>query len=1130
MDCFSCGTHFGNAVYIKRGARTYKNHRETIIRTPTKLRRHTFFLWRHSARLFVASLSSPRFLAGAVLALCGVWAQAQTCVPGTATDWMTTSNQLAAAVRPAECAIVEQSPPDFGWPSASGPYQLTVTYSNGTSKTITTSKNWVNWSEVLPAGTYKWQVTSNGTQSRLREFTVSSNATPFIVPAPGAVLSALSSKARPRGLPDSSTLATMKSQRSSAIDALLSDVRQKFKETLPGAAGGNGKLYSQAALRAMAAAVYSQQGNYYNEAVRRLMNLASWDPSGATSYSADVEGARAVAWALAVGYDWLYNRLSSSQRGLVLGALRMRVGDMYTSVMGTIERNPRDSHGHQSLVVTAVISALLAPDLSDATNWLNTTLPLALNLINPWASEEGGFSNGQAQGLLEVGEQLVPWYLLRWATGINVAQKAWVRNWSRYIAYFGATGSPGQVFGDGFELDLGENAARFGKGYTYFAPTPLGRWYASELTGENQTQLEYLLAPPADFAAANFPSGTPNSLVLPGVGQVAMHSDLANPARTSVYFKSSPPPYGSFNHAHADQNSFAINSGGERLAIETGYYDGYKTQHWYEWYHQTRSKNAITYDGGKGQIFYEKDGQQGFGRITRYTKGADYEIVTGDATQAYGGALTKAERSMVYLRPNLILVYDNLASLIPRQWEWNIHSLNAMNAVSASKVSIQNNGQTLCVDVLNGPPRRFEQTDRVTADPNVSRPRQWHGKFYSTELLTAAEFIVLLNVGCTTTTASATNSNGLWTIQISDNTVQISDVAIMVNNSSAPPAGDTSAPSVPTGLTASVASSSRINLTWNASTDNVGVTGYRVYLNGTPLATTAGTSFSHTGLTAGTTYSYRVSAYDAASNQSAMTAAVSATTTSSTSTATPSFWGDWESGTVTGTGNRNWGYKEVVADNRITILSDGGARQGTRFARVEVRPGDNPLSCCSGSERAEVSKMQNANSAAIYENLSSGTQQYAFSVKFDSSWKTITDGWGIFLQLHGPNGLNPAWAFSAKDKIRFNTRLGDVTKVTSVTPRELSNGSLNIGKWIDFIVTVKYAKDNTGWITIQRRDEGQTSFTQVLSLTNTSTVQYDPNVNNGAVGNHYMKYGLYRKAQSFTSILYLDGFTRTAVQ
>ena len=93
------------------------------------------------------------------------------------------------------------------------------------------------------------------------------------------------------------------------------------------------------------------------------------------------------------------------------------------------------------------------------------------------------------------------------------------------------------------------------------------------------------------------------------------------------------------------------------------------------------------------------------------------------------------------------------------------------------------------------------------------------------------------------------------------------------------PAADTQAPTVPTGLNATAVSGTQVNLAWNASTDNVGVTGYYVYLNDQPLATTSALSFSHTGLAAGNTYSYRVSAYDAVPNHSAWTASVAATTT-----------------------------------------------------------------------------------------------------------------------------------------------------------------------------------------------------------------------------------------------------------
>ena len=80
---------------------------------------------------------------------------------------------------------------------------------------------------------------------------------------------------------------------------------------------------------------------------------------------------------------------------------------------------------------------------------------------------------------------------------------------------------------------------------------------------------------------------------------------------------------------------------------------------------------------------------------------------------------------------------------------------------------------------------------------------------------------------------------------------------------------DTTAPTVPTKLNATAVSSSQINLSWTASTDAVGVAGYRIYRNGTLIASTSSTSYQNTGLASNTNYSYRVSAYDAADNASA---------------------------------------------------------------------------------------------------------------------------------------------------------------------------------------------------------------------------------------------------------------------
>jgi uncharacterized repeat protein (TIGR03806 family) len=105
---------------------------------------------------------------------------------------------------------------------------------------------------------------------------------------------------------------------------------------------------------------------------------------------------------------------------------------------------------------------------------------------------------------------------------------------------------------------------------------------------------------------------------------------------------------------------------------------------------------------------------------------------------------------------------------------------------------------------------------------------------------------------------------------------------------SAPPVADTTPPSVPQNLTATAASSTQVNLAWQASTDaGTGVAGYRVFRNGgaTPIATVTTLSYSDTGLTAATQYTYTVRAFDRATptaNESAASAAATVTTPAAT--------------------------------------------------------------------------------------------------------------------------------------------------------------------------------------------------------------------------------------------------------
>lgn len=94
--------------------------------------------------------------------------------------------------------------------------------------------------------------------------------------------------------------------------------------------------------------------------------------------------------------------------------------------------------------------------------------------------------------------------------------------------------------------------------------------------------------------------------------------------------------------------------------------------------------------------------------------------------------------------------------------------------------------------------------------------------------------------------------------------------------------GDTEAPTQPTGLVATAVNKNRIDLAWNASTDNIGVTGYTVYRDGVPIDTVEGappvTTYEDTGVSPSTFYSYTTDAFDAAGNNSGQSGAASATT------------------------------------------------------------------------------------------------------------------------------------------------------------------------------------------------------------------------------------------------------------
>ncbi|MHB1084263.1 MAG: heparinase II/III domain-containing protein [Thiobacillus sp.] len=503
-----------------------------------------------------------------------------------------------------------------------------------------------------------------------------------------------------------------------------------------------------------AALVWRATGNRQalDEAKRRALNLASWNTHGVTSFKAHDQAGLSITWTLALAYDWLYPELGEAERARLVVAIGARLSDIlgkgsYGLDDGRrIDVFPYDSHGAVALARVSAICAVMSGVSPQFDACFRNTVPRYLKRPVPWGRDDGGYANGTAYGQWDTTyTHLVVWNLLRESIGVDLTKKPWAQGYGKFIAYFLPPGTPMGSFGDGAEKSERNIWATQARAYAALVPSPLADWYARQQFGEDVASLPLLLAPYRDWSKtpAHIPADTPNAILMPSIGWVAMHSNLADRGRNSVYFKSSP--YGSFNHSHADQNSFVINAQGQPLAIDSGYYDYYNSPHWKGWYKQTRAHNAMTFDGGQGQLH---DTMAAKGKITQFETTPAYDMVTGDATQAYGGALSHAVRSMVYVRPGVILVFDSLASDTPRTWEWNIHALKAVAATGKRSIEIEKDGERLCVEVLRGPDMDFSQTDQFGFEPSGDYPKQWHGVFKSAAKSKTFQMLTLLSVNC----------------------------------------------------------------------------------------------------------------------------------------------------------------------------------------------------------------------------------------------------------------------------------------------------------------------------------------------------------------------------------------------
>ena len=252
----------------------------------------------------------------------------------------------------------------------------------------------------------------------------------------------------------------------------------------------------------------------------------------------------------------------------------------------------------------------------------------------------------------------------------------------------------------------------------------------------------------------------------------------------------------------------------------------------------------------------------------------------------------------------------------------------------------------------------------------------------------------------TSVIANTTYSYRVRAVDTSGNLSQYSTSASATTPGSS---GDSQSPTTPGGLTAQAAGSSQIDLAWAASTDNVGVTGYRIErCQGTGCTsfleiagtTGTGTVFSNSGLSSNTTYSYRVRAADAAGNLSGYSGVASATTASTISSLVAAYsFNEGTGTTVTDlSGNGNTGtivgaawttaakYGKALSFNGTTSYVDLGNPASLQFTGSMTWSAWTNATGTPSDDGQIIAKSDNASGWQLKTSPDTGSQTFGIAV------------------------------------------------------------------------------------------------------------------------------------------------------
>lgn len=695
--------------------------------------------------------------------------------------------------RPADGATVELNPPSLTWLHEATAHTYTVQWSRMTNFIETTTITNVPFNVYthfapLPPGEYFWRYrfTTKGGEhsswSQTRRFEIAANATEFPQPTRTQQRERVPAQhprlfLRPEDLPRLQELAKGREAASfnrlkAAADGFIAAGPTPEPEHLGSATDkSNAELIKywwpnrtqteKACQEAeMIAFVYLLTGEAkYGEAARRwILHLAAWDPDGPTNFKLNCEAAKPLLYRLPRAYDWAWHALTEADRKTVQAAMKRRADDAWNS--GEIGRGvghlnrPFSSHGNRTWHKLAECAIAFLGEIPEAETWLDYAVNKFYAAYPVWSDDDGGWHEGVSYWGGYMSKTVTWMQVAQAALQIDSFKKPFFAQVGDYPLYVAPPGSPNMGFGD---LSFRPPPPSWGGFMEYFlrassvATAPEGgtshhagywRWWTQQWKMRGETGwmgFLYSANLPA-LPPAQAPTNLPASKVFQGIGVASLHSTLLNAADdVHLLFKASP--FGSQSHGHNPQNSFQLNAYGEALLTTCVYRDLHGSQFHTRWAWSTKAHNAVLVNGA-GQISHSATAT---GRIVHSEFTPDWDYVEGDATPAYGERLTRARRKIVFVKPDLIVICDDLAAPQPATFQFMLHALSPFTVdEKTARLSVQQPKAGLVAQYLPPAPLNFRQWDGYDPAPNREFPNQWHVEAGTREKTAALQMLTVL--------------------------------------------------------------------------------------------------------------------------------------------------------------------------------------------------------------------------------------------------------------------------------------------------------------------------------------------------------------------------------------------------